>query len=109
MAGIRSGDHMVLYAVGSGKRIFALARVTSEVHEGDDPAWPFRVSISYLVNRPVSSGVTIDQICTRNLVGAIQHGASYIELTAEEYNRAGALLGTAAGSTVGEPSQPVQM
>ena len=63
MRRIRSGDSMVLYAVGAGKRVFALATVTREAYEGRE-GWPYRVDLSYEVNLPVSAGVSIDVIST---------------------------------------------
>jgi hypothetical protein len=110
MRRIQVGDHMVLYAVGAGKRVFALARVTEAVHDSGNPDWPYRVTISYLVNLPVSSGVSVDKISTeRDLIRPIQRGASYVELSSEEYERAAALLQAAAGNTEGAPSQAAQM
>ncbi len=106
---IRPGDHMILYAVCASKRVFALAHVTSEVHPSGNPDWPYQVDISYLVNLPVSSGVSINDISTseRDLVRPIQWGASYIELRPKEfYEQAAALLRVAAGSAESAPSPP---
>ena len=91
--GIQPGDHMVLYAVGRKKRLFALAEVTSEVYENGQEEWRYQVDVNYIVNLPVKSGVSIDQISTkRDLIGPIQWGSSYIELEREEYDQAVALL-----------------
>src|SRR5262245_53997787 len=70
MRSIRQGDRMVLYAVGCGKRVFALAEVTSDVHPSGTPDWPYRVDLNYEVNLPVEAGVPIDSISTteRDLV-----------------------------------------
>src|SRR6266852_2172105 len=83
------GDHMVLYAVGGSKRIFALAEVTSEVYDSGRESWPFRVGINYILNLCVSSGVPLDQVSTdeRNLLRSIRR-RSYIRLSAEEFQRA---------------------
>lgn len=48
---IKKGDHLVLYAAGGRKRVFALAEVTSDVYAADfEGRWPHRMDISYLVN-----------------------------------------------------------
>lgn len=81
------GDLMVLYAVGGSKRIFALAEVTRKVYDSGDENWPYRVDIKYDVNLPVSSGVDIGQVGTeRNLLRSLLR-QSYVELSAEEYER----------------------
>lgn len=86
------GDVLVLYAVGSGTRVFAIARVTSEPYAGEMERFPWRVNIEYSVNLPVPSGVSVREICDRNIVGAIQWGSSYLALDDAEFNRASALL-----------------
>src|SRR5262245_40668505 len=88
--GIRRGDHMVLYAVGRKKQVFALAEVTGEAYENGQPEWCYQMDVRYIINLPVTYGVSIDQISTtqRDLVGPIQWGSSYIELLPEEYVRA---------------------
>jgi hypothetical protein len=98
--GINKGDRMVLYAVGRKKQVFALAEVTSEVYENGQQEWRFQMDVRYIVNLPVKSGIPIEQISAagRDLVRPIQWGSSYIELLAEEYERAAALLHTAAAS-----------
>jgi len=85
---IHPGDHMVLYAVGGSKRVFALAQVTSEIYGSGRERWPYRVDISYKVNLPVSCGVHIDEVSTpeRDLRRSIRR-ASYIELRPEEYEQ----------------------
>ena len=90
---VRPGDHMVLYAVGGAKRVFAIAEVMSEPYASGEIRWPFRVNVSYPVNLPVSSGVHIDQVSTpkRDLRRSIRR-ASYIELHPEEYQRAATRL-----------------
>jgi hypothetical protein len=83
---IRPGDRMVLYAVGGSKRVFAVAEVTSEVYDTGQERWPYRLNIRYLLNLPVSSAVSINEVSTpgRNLLRAIPR-ASYFELRPEEY------------------------
>ena len=81
---------MVLYAVGAGKRIFALVKVESEVRRVDQEKYPFRLDISYLINLHPSLGVPISDITTakRDLVRPIQWGLSYFWLHPEEFTLA---------------------
>jgi RNA polymerase sigma factor (sigma-70 family) len=79
-SGIRSGDRIVLYAVARQKQIFALAEVTSDVYEIGQPEWRYQMDVNYSVNLPVQSGVSIDRITGRDLVGPIIWGSSYVEL-----------------------------
>ena len=92
-SGIHVGDHMVLYAVGGTKRVFAVAEVTSELYESGDKEWPYRVDITYLAHVPTSQGVHIDQVSTpkRNLIRSLRQ-RSYIRLYPEEYERASTKL-----------------
>ena len=108
MRRIRPGDWMVLYAVGAGKRVFALAEVTTAAYESGLPNWPYRVDLRYEVNLAVSDGVSLDEIstATRDLVRPIQRGSSYIELTPEEFERAATLLRQAAGRVEAGLNQP---
>ena len=94
---IHVGDHMVLYAVGGTKRVFAIAEVTSEPYASGNSEWPYRVDITYLVHLPRSQGVHIDQVSTakRNLIRSVRR-ASYIQLSSEEYERASAKLRAAS-------------
>jgi hypothetical protein len=41
---IRPGDRMVLYAVGRGKRVFALATVSRAAYDSGRADWPYRVA-----------------------------------------------------------------
>lgn len=98
--GIHPGDHMVLYAVGRKKRMFALAEVTSDVYDNGQEEWCYQMDVKYAVNLPVKSGVSIDQISTkRDLVGPIQWGSSYIEIEPEEYDQAVTLLSAASATS----------
>ena len=46
---IHPGDHLVLYACGGSKRVFALAEVTSDVYVGGHmERFPYRVDIEYI-------------------------------------------------------------
>lgn len=98
---IEPGDHLVLYAVGRGKRVFAVAEVTSGVYDNGQSEWRYQMDVRYIVNLPVESGVSIERISgpERDLVGPIQRGSSYIELHPDEYERAVTLLREAANST----------
>jgi hypothetical protein len=86
---IRPGDRMVLYAVGRGMRVFALARVTTGVHPSGDDRWPHQVDIEYEVNLLAADGVHIDEVSTpeRDLRLSVRQ-ASYVELSPAEYARA---------------------
>jgi hypothetical protein len=55
---IRPGDRMVLYAVGRGKRVFALATVSRAAYDSGRADWPYRVDLSYEVVRYVGRGDT---------------------------------------------------
>jgi hypothetical protein len=105
---IHPGDHMVLYAVGRKKKLFALAEVTSEAYENGEEEWCYQMDVNYLVNLRVEAGVSIDQITTqRNLIGPIQRGSSYIELEPEEYRQAAELV-RAASQSADQSSQTEQ-
>jgi hypothetical protein len=94
MNNFQPDDWVILYAVGRGKRLFAHARVTSAAHDSGNPDWPHRVNISYDQGFPlnVDDGVAIDDLLVQKHLGAIQHGASYIELDWLEYGQAVAEL-----------------
>ena len=94
---IHEGDHLILYAAGGRKRVFATARVTSEVKASDYPEWPYRLDIEYLVNVSPPDGVHIDEVSIERDLGKLIRRQSYIRLTQEEYDRAAALLEAAAG------------
>jgi len=97
---IHPGDFMVLYAVGGEKRVFALATVTSEVHESGREGWPFRADIKYLANLSPSSGVLLSEVSTsnRNLLLSIRR-RSHIKLSPKECARAVAKLRSKAGQS----------
>ena len=94
---VQLGDHLVLYAAGGRKRVFAIAEVTSEVYDAGSEygrRWPYRVDIRYL-KKPVLAreGVHINEVSTpkRDLLLSLRR-QSYIKLTPEEYRRASAKL-----------------
>ena len=93
---VKIGDHLVLYAAGGSKRVFAIAEVTSEVKASEFDEWPYRVDINYLVRVHPADGVHIDEVSiNRDLARSIgQH--TYIVLSPEEYERAKAKLEEAA-------------
>jgi uncharacterized protein (DUF433 family) len=89
---VRTGDFLVLYAVGGLKRVFAIAEVKSEAYKvpiNDTPRWSFRVDVEYLVNVPAEEGVPIEEVSTprRDLARSINQG-SYMSLNSEEYEQA---------------------
>ncbi len=94
---IHEGDYLILYAAGGRKRVFANARVTSELKASDYPEWPYRLDIEYLVNVNPRDGVPIDKVSIDRDLGKLVRRQSYIRLTMEEYNRAAALLEETAG------------
>ena len=93
---IHEGDHLILYAAGGRKRVFANARVISELKVSDYPEWPYRLDIEYIVNVNPRDGVLIDKVSIDRDLGKLVRRQSYIRLTMEEYNRAAALLEEAA-------------
>ena len=91
MPGVRNGDHLFLYAPGGSRSIFALAEAIADPehdtnynpNEAGSCRWKIR--IRYLVNLPVSYGVSIDvSLSTRNLAYSVRQ-QSYIKLLPEEY------------------------
>ncbi len=90
-SGIRQGDHLLLYAVGGSKRIFAIAKVTREWYEvSDDKEWPYRVDIQWPleVNLLPSKGVYIDNVSTDITVTQQSH----VRITREEFEKAASML-----------------
>jgi predicted restriction endonuclease len=92
--GIRTGDHLFLYAPGGSMRIFALAKAISNPQPISSPQpkkegdcrWTLRVK--YLIPLPVASGILINEISSdRLLIKSIQR-ASHIELRPKEYQSA---------------------
>jgi hypothetical protein len=97
--GIRKGDHLVLYAPGGSKRIFALAEATSDPERDinydaqKEGSCRWKLGVQYSINLSVSSGVHIDEVSTgqRHLTDSIQR-ASHIKLFPEEYRLASSKL-----------------
>jgi alpha-D-ribose 1-methylphosphonate 5-phosphate C-P lyase len=98
---VKPGDHLVLYAAGGRKCVFAIAEVTSEVKASEFDDWPYRVDLNYLVRLHPADGVPIDEVSIdRDLSRSIgQH--TYIVLHSEEYERARAKLEEAAAGDAG--------
>lgn len=93
---VQPGDHLVLYAAGGRKRVFAIAEVMSGVYDAGsdyDGRWPYRVDIHYLMSVPVSEGVHINEVSTseRDLLRSVRR-QSYLKLSPEEYERAAVRL-----------------
>ena len=88
---IQAGDHLFLYAPGGSKRIFALVEAVGdpEYDSKYDPqkegSCYWKLSIRYLINLPVDSGIHIDEIRTnqRDLLKSIQR-QSHIKLLPDE-------------------------
>ncbi|MDQ3743941.1 MAG: EVE domain-containing protein [Acidobacteriota bacterium] len=94
---VQPGDHLVLYAAGGLKRVFAIAEVMSGVYDAGsdyDGRWPYRVDIRYIVGPvPASKGVHVNEVSTseRDLLRSVRR-ASYLKLSPEEYEQATAKL-----------------
>jgi hypothetical protein len=88
---IRIGDHLFLYAPGGSRRIFALAEVVSDPERDPDykpnehGSCQWRLSVSYLRNMPVASGILLDDIMSgeRDLRLSLRQ-ASHVRLLASE-------------------------
>jgi hypothetical protein len=88
---IRIGDHLFLYAPGGSRRIFALAEVVSDPEH--DPNYKpnehgscqWRLSVRYLTNLPVASGILLDDImCGERDLRLSLRQASHVRLLAGE-------------------------
>ena len=108
--GIRAGDHLFLYAPGGSRHIFALAEAFRgpERDPNYDPdqegSCQWRVPVHYLINLPVASGISIDDIDSgqRDVTQSIRQ-ASHIKLLPEESDTARRKLEAARGREVEEP------
>jgi hypothetical protein len=89
---VRPGDHLILYAVGGFKTVFAVAKVTSSVKQSGVQQWPFRVNLEYEVNLKPSDGVPISDAELLKHLPAIQFGHSHLSLSEEEFQHAAAKL-----------------
>ena len=93
--GIRNGDHLFLYAPGGSRSIFALAEaVTDPVRDknykqSEEGSCRWKIQVRYLVNLPVTSGITIDEITSpiRNVAHSVRQ-QSHIKLFPEELKNA---------------------
>jgi len=93
--GIRMGDHVLLYAPGGSRRIFALAEVDGNPEPDPDysahvnGSCQWRLRVRYLINLPVDSGIFIEEANTgtRNLAHSVRQ-QSHIRLTTDEYELA---------------------
>ena len=95
-SGVRPGDRMILYAVGS-KRLFAVVDVISEWQESDEEEWPYRIDIKWpaAVNVAPSSGVYANEV-SPDLTERVRR-KSHIRLTEQEFQLAATKLGEARG------------
>jgi hypothetical protein len=88
---IQAGDHLFLYAPGGSRRIFALAEAVGDP-ESDPNHKPnehgscqWRLSVRYLTNLPVASGILLDDIvCGERDLRLSVRQASHVELRADE-------------------------
>ena len=95
MPGVRTGDHLVLYAPGDNKHIFALAEATGDPERDDNydekvqGSCRWKVSVEYLINLPIAFGVNIDEVDTdrRPLARSVRQ-QSHINLYPKEYESA---------------------
>jgi hypothetical protein len=95
MPGIRMGDHLLLYAPGGSRSIFALAEAVADPENDDDynpmevGSCRWKLRVQYLINLSVASGVPIDEVNSghRNLTHSVRQ-QSHIKLTPEEYKLA---------------------
>jgi hypothetical protein len=86
--GIRTGDHLFLYAPGGSQRIFALAEAISDPQPKKVGNCQWSLEVRYLINLPVTSGILINEVSSdRHLIKSIKQ-ASHIELRPEEYQSA---------------------
>lgn len=86
--GIRTGDHLFLYAPGGSMRIFALAEAISDPQPKKVGDCQWTLGVRYLISLPVDSGILINDVSSdRNLMKSIQQ-ASHIELLPKEYQSA---------------------
>jgi len=87
---IRTGDHLLLYAPGVVRRIFALAQaVTDPEHDPDyDPSKEgscrWRLSVRYEINLPVASGIPVGAVSSRRDLTKSLRQQSHIRLLPEE-------------------------
>lgn len=88
---IQAGDHLFLYAPGGSSRIFALAEVVGDPER--DPNYKpneygscqWRLSVRYLRNLPVASGILLDDImCGERDLRLSLRQASHVRLLAGE-------------------------
>ncbi len=88
---IRTGDHLFLYAPGGSRRIFALAEVVSDPEldpnykPNEHGSCQWRLSVRYLTNLPVASGILLDDIvCGERDLRLSVRQASHVRLLAGE-------------------------
>jgi hypothetical protein len=88
---IQVGDHLFLYAPGGSRRIFALAEAVGDPEP--DPNYKpnehgscqWRLSVRYLTNLPVPSGIPLDDIvCGDRDLRLSLRQASHVRLLAGE-------------------------
>jgi hypothetical protein len=105
-SGIHRGDHLVLYAVGGSKRIFALGEVTKEWYRSENKDWPYFVDVHLEVNLAPSSGVSINEVGASEWVHRKIRRRSHVKLTLAEYELAARKLREAKKGEVTTRAQP---
>lgn len=93
---INVGDHLILYACGGSKRIFADAAIIGTAYlVAGDGRWPYRMNVTFVVNVLPADGILLAEVNVgRNLQNCVR--APYFRLTDEEFDQASALLAGAA-------------
>jgi hypothetical protein len=87
---IRTGDHLVFYAPGGSRRVFALAEAVSDPeHDLDynpskEGSCRWKLRVRYEINLPVTSGVLIDEVSSHRDLAKSLRQASHIRLLPEE-------------------------
>ncbi len=89
--GIRTGDHLFLYAPGGSRRIFALAEAVGDperdrkYNPNEEGSCRWKLPVNYLVNLPVDSGILVDEVtCSQRDLPKSLRRASHIKLLPEE-------------------------
>src|ERR1035441_5325125 len=87
---IEAGDHLLLYAPGGSRSIFALVEAVGNpepdpnYNPNEEGSCHWRLAVSYLERRLVASGISIGEVAShRNLTRSIGQ-KSHIELYLEE-------------------------
>ncbi len=95
---IEAGDHLLLYAPGGSRHIFALVEAVGNpernpnYNPNEEGSCRWRLAVRYQENRPVASGISIGEVAShRNLTRSIGQ-KSHIKLSLEESESACRML-----------------